>query len=231
MDKFCSNCGAKLKANQKFCTECGTKVGGKAKKASSKKEDSKVEKNVSNTGPNKGLIIGLIIAGVVVLGLIIGLITKTVYDNSKRTEYKENVTSFKSDLFKSFQDTESVGNQLSINLYVFSATGTHKYARYRSADEAISAALTSKSGEVAKVNSEKPGLERRYEELMDTKVPENKQIKDINKNLKAVYNAYQDVYKAAIKPVGTPTSMRQDYSEARANFTIKYSALNQSLKE
>ncbi len=230
MSKFCSECGAKLSDSQKFCTECGTKVGGKGKKASTKVE-KKTNSVASNEKPSKGMIVGIVVAAVVVLGLIIGLVAKAIYDGNKQKEFIDNVTTYKTDLFKSFQDAESVGNQVSINLYVYSATGTNKYARYKTVDDALSSAMTSKASEVAKVNSEKPGLNSRYEDIMDTKVPENDKIKHVKKELKKVYNAYSTVYKTAIKPAGTPTSMRQDYSEARADFTIKYAALNRALNE
>ncbi|MBQ2639855.1 MAG: zinc ribbon domain-containing protein [Bacilli bacterium] len=226
-NNFCSNCGTKLKAGVKFCPECGTKIGGTK---SSKKTESKEEKKEA-TSSNK-TVIGIIIAVAAAVVLIISIITGiAIHNHNKQKEFKEDVTSLKSDIFKSFQDAELVGNQLSINLYVYTATSTNKYARYKTVDDAISSAMTTKTSEVAKVNSEKPGLEKRYKELMDSDVKENEKIKDIKDDLKDVYNAYQDVYKAAIKPAGTPTSMMQDYKEARANFTIKYSALNQLLKE
>ena len=232
MSKFCSNCGAKLKENDKFCTECGTKVGGtKGKKKTETKVEKKDTKSVSNNKTKTGLIVGISIAAVLVLSLIIGVVAKVVYDNNRIKEYKEDVTSFKSDMFKSFQDAESVGNQLSINLYVYTATGTNKYARYKTPDEAISAALTSKASEVAKVNSEKPGLEKRYKDLKDFDTKDNEKLEDIQDALEDVYEEYSKVYKSAIKPAGTPTSIMQDYKEARAAFTIKYSALNQLLTD
>ena len=232
MSKFCSNCGAKLKENDKFCTECGTKVGGtKGKKKTETKVEKKDTKSVSNNKTKTGLIVGISIAAVLVLSLIIGVVAKVAYDNNRIKEYKEDVTSFKSDMFKSFQDAESVGNQLSINLYVYTATGTNKYARYKTPDEAISAALTSKASEVAKVNSEKPGLEKRYKDLKDFDTKDNEKLEDIQDALEDVYEEYSKVYKSAIKPAGTPTSIMQDYKEARAAFTIKYSALNQLLTD
>ena len=232
MSKFCSNCGAKLKEDDKFCTECGTKIGGtKGKKKTETKVEKKDTKPVSNNKTKTGLIVGICVAAVLVLGLIIGLIVKGVSDHNREVKYKEDVTSFKSDMFKSFQDMESVGNQLSINLYVYTATGTNKYAKYKSPDEAISAALTSKASEAAKVNSEKPGLEKRYNKLKEFDTKDKEELEDIEDALEDVYEEYENVYKAAIKPVGTPTSIMQDYKEARAAFTIKYSALNQLLKK
>ncbi|MBR2248901.1 MAG: zinc ribbon domain-containing protein [Bacilli bacterium] len=230
MSKFCSECGAKLSDSQKFCTECGTKVGGKGKKVPTKVE-KKTTSVTSSEKPKTWVVVTIAVAAFLVIALLIGVIAKGISDSNAQKKYIDDVTSYKKDLFKSFQNIESVGNQVSINLYVYSTTGTNKYARYKTVDDAISSALTSKASEVAKVNSEKPGLNSRYEDIIDTKVPENDKIKHVKKELKKVYNAYGTIYKAAIKPAGTPTSMRQDYSEARADFTIKYAALNRALKE
>ena len=222
MNKFCSNCGAKLKANQKFCTECGRKVG---ESKTSKSTDSKP---VTNNKSKVGLIVGISVAAVVVFGLIIGLFVSNIQRVSK---YKEDVTNFKTDLDKSFEDVKTVGNQLSVNLYVYTATGTSKYARYNTADSAISAALTSKAIEVARVNSQKPGLEKRYKKLIKFDTKGSEKLEDIKDSLKDVYGEYNKAYKAAIKPVGTPTSIRGDFSEARSAFIIKTAELDRLLKE
>ena len=225
MSKFCTNCGTKLKEGTKFCSECGKKVGG------SKTTKKTVTKNTTSNQLAPGAIIAICAGAILVLGLIIGLVIKGVSDYNREEKYKEDVTSLKSDLFKSFQNMESVGNQLSINLYVYTATGTNKYARYKTPDEAISAAMTSKASEVAKVNSEKPGLENRYNKLKEFDTKDKEELEEIEDSLEDVYEEYENVYKSAIKPVGTPTSIMQDYKEARAAFTIKYSALNQLLKK
>ncbi len=73
-DKFCSECGAKLKKSDKFCSSCGTNI--KEKKVTSdeklaKKENKKDISNIRTAITKKPVIIGLAIIIVAILIILI----------------------------------------------------------------------------------------------------------------------------------------------------------------
>ena len=110
----CQNCGAELVNGQEFCGKCGTKAGVKIS-AATNEAINQFNENISK-GKKKSKKLPIILAIVVTIVAIAGYFGYTAVQEKKLAEavalYKENASSFYSEVLSSGSTMEDIGNEI-----------------------------------------------------------------------------------------------------------------------
>ena len=218
----CGKCGNELQEGQMFCARCGNKVDVAI--------DNSVNAAISQFNANvdkqkkKSKALPIILAIALAVAAIFGGITYSVIQEKKAEEaekqrqeaiadYKEDALVFYSKVLSSGGTMEDIGNEIQTAWKAYVKSTYYYGKRYYSVDSAVAAAQAREASNITKVKNDNSSIETLYRKLLTVPDTSNQELVEIKNVVKAVYQAYVDMYDCVISPSGNYTSWTSEFGD------------------